>query len=232
MDEESLYVFAPPSVVSIGVVGTEEHFPVRRIYCVGRNYAEHAIEMGHDPKRESPFFFQKNPNNLLLDGVDFPYPKISKEVHHEVELIVALKSGGLNLSITEAQQSIFGYGVGIDMTQRDLQSEQKKLGRPWEVGKAFEHSAPCSDLIAKERVGDISSGAIWLDINGKRVQQGNLNQMIWKVEEVICELSKYFALAPGDLIMTGTPSGVGPVDIGDQLHAYVEGVAELKFKVV
>lgn len=225
------YVIEQPKISTLPVQGTDAEFPVRRIYCIGRNYAAHAIEMGHDPDREPPFFFQKNPDNLDGSG-EFPYPPKTKDVHHEIEMIVALKSGGVNISINSALDHVFGYGVGLDMTRRDLQGEMKKAGRPWEIGKAFERSAPVSELVPASEIGHPESGAVRLEINGELRQEGDLNQMIWKVPEMIAYLSEYYELAPGDLIMSGTPSGVGPVVVGDVLKASVEGVGELNVKVV
>lgn len=225
------YVISPPSVAALPVVGSSDLFPVRRIYCIGRNYAEHAIEMGHDPSKEPPFFFQKNPDNVLLEGIDFPYPPKSKDVHFEIELVVALKSGGANIPVDQALDHVFGYGIGLDMTRRDLQGEAKKLGRPWEIGKAFEQSAPCGPLHPVAAVGHPAAGGIWLDVNGERRQTGDLNQMIWKVPEMISYLSDYFVLAPGDLIMSGTPAGVGAVKPGDALHGHVDGVGDFRVKV-
>jgi fumarylpyruvate hydrolase len=225
------YVVAPPAVISLSIRGSEDRFPVRRIYCVGRNYAAHAREMGHDPDREPPFFFQKNPDNLVLDG-HFPYPPRSKDVHHEIELVVALAEGGSEIAGEHALGHIFGYAVGIDMTRRDLQGEAKNMGRPWEVGKAFEHSAPCGELVPARDIGHPDRGAIWLEVNGKRRQEGDLGQLIWKVPEVIAELSRLFELAPGDLIMTGTPAGVGAVVRGDVMRGGVAGVGEISFEVV
>jgi fumarylpyruvate hydrolase len=226
------YVISPPPVPSLRVVGTDDEFPVRRIYCIGRNYAEHAIEMGHDPSKEPPFFFQKNPDNLLAEGQDFPYPPKTEDVHFEIELVVALKSGGTNISVEKAMDHVFGYAVGLDMTRRDLQGEAKKLGRPWEIGKAFEHSAPCGPIVPAEKIGSLTKGAVTLEVNGQLKQKGDLNQMIWKIPEMISYLSDYFRLAPGDLIMSGTPAGVGAVKRGDSLLGKVEGVGELKVKVV
>jgi len=225
------YVISPPPVVSLPVVGTEDTFPVRRIYCIGRNYAEHAIEMGHDPSKEPPFFFQKNPDNLLPEGRDFPYPAKSTDVHFEIELVVALKAGGTSIPVARAMDHVFGYAVGLDMTRRDLQGEAKKLGRPWEIGKAFEHSAPCGPIVPRERVGDLTRGAVTLEVNGALRQKGDLDQMIWKIPEMIAYLSDYFALAPGDLIMSGTPAGVGSVQRGDTLRGKVEGVGEITGRV-
>jgi fumarylpyruvate hydrolase len=226
------YVIAPPQTVTLPVKGGAQLFPVRRIYCIGRNYAAHAIEMGHDPNRESPFFFQKNPDNLLPEGRDFPYPAKTDDVHHEIELVVALKTGGSNIAVDRALDHVFGYGVGLDMTRRDLQGEAKKLGRPWEIGKAFEASAPCTALVPASAIGHPSHGAIWLKVNGATRQEGDLNQMIWKAPEIIAYLSEYFVLAPGDVIFSGTPSGVGPVKRGDRLHGHVDGVGDLQVAVV
>lgn len=226
------YIFEPAPQSSIPIKGSDQKFPVRRIYCVGRNYADHAREMGHDPDRDPPFFFQKNPNNILLGNSDFPYPDKTSDVHHEIELVVALKKGGKDISLSDAKSCIFGYAVGIDMTRRDLQGEMKKLGRPWEIGKAFEHSAPCTDLVPVETSGFIEDGEIWLDVNDERKQSGDVNQMIWNIEETISYLSGLFELAAGDIIMTGTPAGVGPVTKGDQMRGHVEGVGSITCKVV
>jgi fumarylpyruvate hydrolase len=225
------FVITPPPVVALPVRDDERRFPVHRIYCVGRNYAAHAVEMGHDPDKEPPFFFQKNPDNLVLDG-RFPYPSASQDVHHEIELVVALRSGGTGIPVERALDHVFGYAVGLDMTRRDLQGAAKDLGRPWEVGKAFERSAPCTPLVPAATSGHPTSGAIWLEVNGEVRQKGDLNQMIWKVPEMIAYLSDLFELQPGDLIMSGTPSGVGPVMRGDRLHGHVDGVGDLEVLVV
>jgi fumarylpyruvate hydrolase len=226
------YIFMPPAVTALPIRGTDALFPVRRVYCVGRNYAEHAIEMGHDPNKEPPFFFQKNPDNIVPGGGNFPYPSATSDVHHEIELIVALAKGGENIPVGNALGHVFGYAVGLDMTRRDLQGEAKKMGRPWEVGKAFEFSAPCGDLVPADTIGHPSAGAIWLKVNGEMKQQGDLNQMIWKVPEAISYLSGLFRLAPGDLIMTGTPAGVGEVKRGDELNGHIDGVGDLRVRVV
>ena len=225
------YVFPPAVVPALPVAGSDQLFPVRRLYCVGRNYAEHAIEMGHDPNREPPFFFQKNPDSLVLDG-RFPYPAASSDVHFEIELVVALKSGGSDIPVERAMDCVYGYAVGLDMTRRDLQGEAKKLGRPWEVGKSFEASAPCSAIVPASRIGHPERGAVWLDVNGKRRQTGDLSQLIWKIPETISYLSGLFRLAPGDLIMTGTPAGVGAINRGDTMKGGVEGVGEIDVRVV
>ena len=226
------YAIAPPPRPWLPVRGSDAIFPIHRIYCVGRNYAAHTIEMGGDPDREEPFFFQKNPDNLVNGGGDFPYPDRSNDVHHEVEMAVALHKGGRNIPLDQAMDCVWGYGVALDMTRRDLQGECKKAGRPWEIGKAFEQSAPCSDLVRASEIGHPTDGAIWLKVNGEVRQQGDLNHMIWKVPEMISYLSGLFELAPGDLILSGTPSGVGPVQRGDLLHGHVEGIGDLHSNVV
>lgn len=225
------YVFEPATIATAPIHGSDELFPVRRVYCIGRNYAAHAIEMGHDPDREPPFFFQKNPDNFDFSG-EFPYPGMTSDVHHEIEMIVALKSGGTNIPIENALDHVFGYGVGLDMTRRDLQGQAKKMGRPWEIGKAFERSAPSGPLFPVSEVGHPDSGKVELKVNGEVRQTGDLNQMIWKVPEMIAYLSDHFELAAGDLIMTGTPSGVGPVVAGDVMEVHVEGVDDLTVKIV
>jgi fumarylpyruvate hydrolase len=205
-------------------------FPVRRVYCIGRNYAAHAVEMGHDPNREAPFFFQKNPDNLDPSG-SFPYPPHSSDVHHEVELVVALKSGGNNISPDDALSHVWGYAIGLDMTRRDLQGEAKKAGRPWEIGKAFERSAPVGPLHPVAATGHLTQGQISLTVNGTPRQTGDLNQMIWKVPEMIAYLSEYFELQAGDVILSGTPSGVGAVQRGDVMEAMIEGLGTLTVKI-
>jgi fumarylpyruvate hydrolase len=228
----SEYVIPAPALPSLAVRGSERRFQVHRVYCVGRNYAAHAIEMGHDPDREPPFFFQKNPDTLLASGSEFPYPDKTEDVHYELELVVALKSGGRNIPEDRALDCVFGYAVGLDMTRRDLQGQAKKMGRPWEVGKAFDHSAPCTEVVCADAIGHPDSGAVWLRVNGVLRQNGDLNQMIWKVPEIIAYLSGLFTLAPGDLIYSGTPAGVGATVRGDTLHGGVDGVAELTISVV
>lgn len=227
----SSYVIEPNAIPSIPVAGTDKMFPVHRVYCVGRNYAAHAVEMGHDPNKEPPFFFQKNPDNLDTTG-EFPYPPASNDVHHEIEMVVALKSGGTDISAEKALDCVFGYGVGLDMTRRDLQGKAKDMGRPWEVGKAFEASAPCTPLVPASSIGHPTQGAIWLDVNGERKQTGDLNQMIWKVPEMISYLSGLFTLMPGDIILSGTPAGVGAVVRGDVLRGHIDGVGDLEVRVV
>jgi fumarylpyruvate hydrolase len=225
------YVVQAPAQVTAPVRGTQARFPVHRIYCVGRNYAAHAIEMGGDPDREPPFFFQKNPGNLVLDGA-FPYPPKSKNVHFEIELVVAIGKGGKDIPVERALDHVYGYAVGLDMTRRDLQDECKKAGRPWEIAKAFEQSAPMGEIVPASAIGHPAAGAVWLKVNGATKQEGDLNQLIWKVPEVIAYLSGLFELQPGDLIMSGTPSGVGAIVRGDVMHGHVAGVGDLEVKVV
>ena len=229
---DAAFVFPPPAVVTLPVRGAAARYPVRRIYCVGRNYAAHAVEMGHDPTQEPPFFFQKNPDNLVAEGGDVPFPAGSSDVHHEVELVVALRGGGSDIPVADALNRVFGYAVGLDLTRRDLQGEAKKLGRPWEVAKAFEHSAPCSALAPVAEIGHPAAGAIRLSVNGAPRQDGDLSQLIWKVPEIITHLSGLFTLAAGDLIFTGTPAGVGPVHRGDALHGRVDAVGDLHVRIV
>jgi fumarylpyruvate hydrolase len=226
------YVVDPPPQPALPVQGSDRLFPVHRIYCVGRNYADHAIEMGHDPTREDPFFFQKNPDNLIVGGGEFPYPSRSRDVHHEIELVVAIGKGGADIPVETALDHVFGYAVGLDMTRRDLQGEAKKHGRPWEVGKAFEASAPCTRVVPAATIGHPTKGAVWLKVNGQLRQNGDLDQMIWKVPEMIAYLSGLFTLQAGDLIFSGTPAGVAAVQRGDWIEGGVAGVGEIAVKVV
>ena len=219
-----------PVQAQVPVVGGGA-FPVRRVYCIGRNYAAHAVEMGHDPDREPPFFFQKNPDSLDASG-QFPYPVKSQDVHHEAELLVALHSGGTDIAAQDALDHVWGYAPCLDMTRRDLQGEAKKAGRPWEIGKSFERSAPVGPLHPASDVGHLSSGKISLTVNGELRQSGDLDQMIWKVPEMISYLSEYFELAAGDVILSGTPSGVGPVVRGDAMEVSIAGLDMLRVEVV
>lgn len=224
------YVIDPPPTPAVPVRGGGL-FPVRRVYCIGRNYAAHAVEMGGDPNREPPFFFQKNPDDLDASG-RFPYPRRSQNVHHEVELAVALARGGEDIPVERALDCVWGYAVAIDMTRRDLQDEAKKLQRPWEIAKAFARSAPIGELVPASAIGHPSRGAITLSVDGALRQSGDLAQMIWKVPEIVATLSQYFTLAAGDVILTGTPSGVGPIERGQVMEAVIEGVGRLRVEVV
>ncbi len=230
----SEFVIQPHERPALEVAGSSGRFPVRRIYCVGRNYAEHAREMG-DSGREAPFFFSKPADALLTikDGEtgNMAYPSQTSDLHHEVELVAALGSGGVNLTPEQAQQAIWGYAVGLDMTRRDLQGAAKAKGRPWEPGKAFEQSAPIGPLHPAAATGDLQKGAITLSVNGQERQKGDLSDMIWSVAESIAHLSTLFELKAGDLIFTGTPAGVGAVVAGDELVASIEGLGELKVRI-
>ncbi len=221
------YVIDFPGTPTLPVAESNQVFPVGRIYCVGRNYAEHAREMGHDPEREPPFFFMKPADAIVENGATIPYPRETKDLHHEIEMIVAIGKGGADIAVDKALDHVFGYGVGLDMTRRDLQTAAKKMGRPWEMGKAFDDSAPCTALKPASMIGHPAKGAIWLKVNGAVKQKGDLNEMIWNVPETIAYLSKLITLRPGDVIMSGTPAGVGPVKAGDKLEGHVDGVGDL-----
>jgi fumarylpyruvate hydrolase len=225
------YVIAAPTPPSVEVKGTDNRFPVRRIFCVGRNYAAHAREMGNDD-REPPFFFTKPADAVVANNSSIPYPPRTANFHHEVELVVALGSGGANIAKSDANALIYGYAVGIDLTRRDLQSDAKDNGRPWDTSKGFDRSAPIAALHQRKEVGLIESGEIWLKVNGKDRQRANIAEMTWKVPEIIAELSTLFELAPGDLIFTGTPAGVGALARGDAIEAGIAGLTTLNTKIV
>ncbi|BAL26169.1 fumarylacetoacetate hydrolase family protein [Azoarcus sp. KH32C] len=234
LDSKDSFVFEPAPRAVVPVVGGGL-FPVRRIFCVARNYAAHAREMGSDPSREAPFFFTKPADAVLPINTgqigEFPYPQASEDVHHELELVVALGSGGVDLSAEEAAKCIWGYAVGLDMTRRDLQAEAKAKGRPWDIAKAFDASAPISPILPA--AGEVlRSGEIRLDVNGVLRQRGDLADMIWSIPEIIAFFSRYYRLQAGDLIFTGTPEGVGPVAVGDRLHGAVAGVGAFDLTVV
>jgi fumarylpyruvate hydrolase len=220
------YVIPPPPQPALAIAGSDKLFPVRRIWCVGRNYLEHIKEMGQD-EREPPFFFAKPADAIVADGGTAPYPSLTKDMHHEVELVVALKSGGRNIKPEKALDHVFGYGVGIDLTRRDLQIASRDIKRPWEIGKAFDASAPCGPLRPASETGHPKKGRIVLKVNGKVRQDGDLEQMIWNVPEVIWKLSEMVALAAGDIIMTGTPAGVAATVAGDKIECEVEGIGKL-----
>ncbi|XYJ08164.1 fumarylacetoacetate hydrolase family protein [Telluria sp. B2] len=231
------YIFPPQAVVGLPVNGSEAVFPVRRVYCVGRNYAAHAREMGFDPDREPPFFFCK-PNDAhsivpVPAGatVEIPYPPRTENYHYEIELVVAIGKGGRNIDPEDAQQHIFGYAVGLDMTRRDLQMRMREQGRPWEIGKAFDYSAPIGPITALENSGAVNAGAIALTVDGKTVQKSDITHLIWNVNETIAQLSTLFELQPGDLIMTGTPEGVGAVQRGQTMVGEVDGLTPISVKV-
>ena len=217
---------SPP--VTLPIADSDAVFPVLRVFCVGRNYAEHAVEMGHDPDREPPFFFMKPATAVVANGGRLPFPVATDDLHHEIELVVALRSGGADLAQDSALEHVFGYAVGLDMTRRDLQAKAKEMGRPWDMGKGFDRSAPMSAIRPADAIGHPSSGAISLSVNGELRQEGDLAQQIWKVPETIAYLSTLVELRAGDLIMTGTPSGVGRVVPGDRLEGHVDGVGDLR----
>ena len=222
-----MFVFEPP-INSVPIVGQKTQFPVRRIYCIARNYEKHAIEMGHQVSREPPFFFNKHPDSLVTKGDSFPYPSGSNNVHHEIEMVVALKGGGKNIEPHDALSYVFGYAVGLDMTRRDLQTYAKENQQAWASAKAFDYATPISAINPVDSVGHPDQGAITLSVNGEIKQHGDLSEMIWSVPEIIAYLSNLFELKAGDLIFTGTPSGVGPIEINDQLVGRINPIGELR----
>ena len=224
------YVIAPPVIAAVPIKGSSQMFPVRRIFCVGRNYAEHAIEMGSDPTRELPFYFTKPADAVVVLDADMPYPPATKSLHHEMELVVAIGSAGADIPVEQALGHVWGYCAGLDMTRRDLQNEAKKTGRPWDMGKGFDFSAPMGALVPARGI-DVSKGKIELRVNGQVRQTSDLSKLIWSVPEVISNLSHLVRLAPGDLIMTGTPEGVAAVAKGDVLEGFVEGVGEVRTRI-
>jgi len=228
------YLFAPPAVVSVPVIGRAETFPVHRVYCVGRNYVEHAKEMGFTG-REPPFFFLKPADAVVVVPAgttgEIPYPSLTRDLHHEIEMVVAIGTGGKNISATNAHKHIFGYAVGLDMTRRDLQGEMKKQGRPWCIGKAYDLSAPIGPITPMAQAGDVSQADIWLQVNGTDRQRSNLSKLIWNVAETIEYLSAAWELQPGDLIYSGTPEGVNSVVAGDLMVGSVTGLGELRVKI-
>ncbi|MDQ0393884.1 fumarylacetoacetate hydrolase family protein [Labrys monachus] len=225
------FVITPPAVPSVAVDGETARFPVRRIFCVGRNYAAHAREMGGDPDREPPFFFSKPGDAVVDSGSTIPYPPDTSDLHHEVELVVAVGKEGIDLSPEQALDIVFGYGVGIDLTRRDLQGKAKAAGRPWDWGKAFDRSAPCGPLRRASDIGHPASGTIRLSINGQVKQESDLSDMIWNVAETLSIISKSIALQPGDLCFTGTPEGVGAIRPGDEILAEIDGLPNLSLTI-
>jgi len=225
------FAFDPGAVPSLPINGSNERFPVHRIYCVGRNYADHAREMGGNPEREPPFFFSKPADAIVESGGEVPYPPRTENLHHEIELVVAIGREGKDIPLEDADAYIFGYAVGNDLTRRDLQFKSRDAGRPWDTAKGFDHSAPITAIHRIEETGIIERGEIWLTVNLEKRQTSNLDQMIWSVPEIIAELSQLYTLKPGDLIFTGTPSGVGPLIEGDEVEGGVELLGILRFKI-
>lgn len=224
--------FAPPLAPTVEVSGSVARFPVHRIYCVGRNYAAHAREMGMDPAREPPFFFSKPADAVVPNGAPVPYPPRTANLHHEIELVVAIGEGGKDIPVANALAHVFGYAVGNDLTRRDLQAAARNEGRPWDVAKGFDHSAPLTAIRRVADVGHPSRGSIWLEVNDETRQCADLAEMTWDVPEIIAELSTYFELRPGDLVFTGTPAGVGPVQRGDRLVGAIDGLDTLRTTIV
>jgi len=229
------YVVTPPAITAVPVKGSNDAFPVRRVYCVGRNYAAHAREMGFDPDREPPFFFCKPADAVVPVAEDqtleLAYPFETQNFHYEIELVVAIAKGGANIALEDALSHVWGYAVGLDMTRRDLQMKMREAGRPWEIGKAFDHGAPIGPITSAAQCGDIHNAAIRLDVNGQTKQSSHINQLIWSVAETISYLSRFFRLQAGDLIYTGTPEGVGPVKPGDLMEGGVTGLEPLRVRV-
>lgn len=224
------FVFDPPPPASVAIADADARFPVRRIFCVGRNYADHVREMGNDPKSEPPVFFTKPADAVVDSGAAIAYAQNTADLHYEVELVVALGKGGREIAADAALTHVWGYGVGVDLTRRDRQGEMKKAGAPWDIGKAFDQSAPVGPLV--QAGAHPTQGRIWLSVNGVVKQDGDLGQLIWSVPEIIAALSRSWELRAGDLIFTGTPAGVGPLQRGDAVACGVEGLPELRFTIV
>jgi fumarylpyruvate hydrolase len=224
------FVIAAPAQPQIPVAGTSQSFPVRRIWCVGRNYLEHIRELGND-ERQPPFFFAKHADMIAPDGASIPYPPLTRDLHHEVELVVALKSGGADIDPARALDHVYGYGVGVDLTRRDLQMASRKKEQPWEIGKSFDQSAPCGPLRPAAEIGHPAKARIWLKVNGETRQDGDIAQMIWNTAEVIAKLSQQVSVGAGDIIMTGTPAGVAAIAKGDRIECGIDGIGTLKCSV-
>jgi len=224
------YVLAPPAIASVAIANSSERFAVRRIFCVGRNYAAHARELGND-ERDPPFFFTKPADAVVDSGAEIPYPPLTANLHHEIELVVAIGKAGFRISNEDALSHIWGYGVGVDLTRRDLQDQAKKAARPWDWSKAFDQSAPCGPLLPAAKSGHPYKGRIWLAINGALKQDGDLAELIWPVADVVSICSEAMELRPGDLIFTGTPAGVGPVHAGDTITGGVDGIGTIEIKI-
>jgi fumarylpyruvate hydrolase len=226
------YAVPAAPVVTLPVAGSEDTYPVRRIWCVGRNYAAHAREMGSDPDREPPFFFAKPTDAIVQNGDPIPYPAGTKNLHHEIELVVAIGKAGTKIPVEQALDCVYGYAVGLDMTRRDLQNAAKDTGRPWEMGKSYDFSAPCSAIQPASRIGHPDKGAIWVKVNGVTKQSSDISFLIWDVAETISHLSQLVDLRPGDLIYTGTPEGVAAVVAGDVMEGHIDGVGDIKTPVI
>ena len=230
------YLFEPAATTSLPIAGSDQRFPVRRVYCVGRNYAAHAREMGFDPDREPPFFFCKPADAVVpvAEGqtLELAYPAETSNYHYEIELVAAIGKGGRNIPLEQASDHVWGYAVGLDMTRRDLQMKMREMGRPWEIGKAFDASAPIAPLYPASEVGHPAQAGIWLQVEGTDRQRSDIDKLIWSVPETIAYLSRFFELQPGDLIMTGTPEGVGPVVAGELMVGGVDGLGEIRVRVI
>lgn len=226
-----MYVISPPDQASLAVQGTEDRFPIRRIFCVGRNYEAHAREMGKDPTREAPFFFTKPADAAVDTPFRMPYPKLTEDLHHEIELVIAIGKGGSDIAESDVMDHVWGAAVGIDMTRRDLQAEAKKMARPWDWSKGFDHSAPIGPIKRIADVPSVEEGRIWLAVNGEVRQDADLTDLIWSVREHVAILSQAMEIAPGDLIMTGTPAGVGQIVQGDVITGGVDGIGELEVTI-
>jgi fumarylpyruvate hydrolase len=224
------FVIAPLAQPQIPVAGTSQTFPVRRIWCVGRNYLEHIRELGND-ERQPPFFFAKHADMIAPDGAAVPYPPLTKDLHHEVELVVALRSGGANINPAKALDHVYGYGVGVDLTRRDLQMASRKKEQPWEIGKSFDQSAPCGPLRPASEIGHPAKARIWLKVNGEMRQDGDIEQMIWNTAEIIAKLSQQVSVGAGDIIMTGTPAGVAAIVKGDKIECGIDGIGTLRCSI-
>lgn len=231
MNKIDRFVVPAPAPVVLPVAGSDLGFPVRRVYCVGRNYVAHIREMGGDEARDPPVFFQKPADSIVHDGATIPYPSLSQNYHHELELVVALKSGGRDIPAAKALDHVYGYGIGLDMTRRDLQKRLSDAGLPWEDSKSFDHSCPCGPIHPVEDVGHVSSGAIRLTVNGETRQDSDVSLLIWKIPEIIANLSQAYELFPGDIILTGTPHGVGPVQAGDVLVGTIDKLGSLTVRI-
>jgi fumarylpyruvate hydrolase len=232
MNDPENYVIPRPALPSLPVLESNERFPIRRVFCVGRNYGDHAREMGADPDREPPFFFSK-PSDAVFAPIDgaVPYPSMTEDLQHEIELVVAIGVGGTSISPDDALSHVWGYGVGVDLTRRDLQAVAKELRRPWDLSKGFDASGPCSPLVPASAIGHPDHGAIWLAVNGEERQRGDLADQIWPVADIVAELSRSVALGAGDIIFTGTPAGVGTIVVGDRITAGIDGIGKLAFSL-